>query len=285
VSLFHVTREYAIITPAMSHTLTAFATIALYFLSGILISIRLFGDLAKNRLPRMAGILIGLLGVALHGYHLYQGIVSEGGINLSFFGASSLVAWTILLLLMLSALSKPVENLAITMMPIAALAIVLEMHFPTSTLLSATAGWSLKIHVLMSLLAYSLLTMASVQAVLLAVQDYHLRHRHPGGFIRALPPLQTMEALLFEMITLGFALLTVALFSGFLFMDNMFAQHLVHKTLLSIIAWLVFGTLLWGRHKFGWRGQKALVWTIAGFVVLMLAYFGSKLVLELMLTG
>ncbi len=269
----------------MSHTLTAFITIALYLCSGVLISIRLFGDQAKKRLPRMPGIIIGLLGVAVHGYHLYQGVLSEGGINLSFFGVSSLIAWTILLLLMISSLTKPIENLAISLMPIAALAITLEMHFPTSTLLSASSNWSLKVHVLISLLAYSLLTMASVQAILLAVQDYHLRHRHPGGFIRAFPPLQTMEALMFEMISLGFALLTVALATGFVFMDNMFAQHLVHKTLLSIIAWLVFGTLLWGRYKSGWRGQKALIWTLAGFVVLMLAYFGSKFVLELMLAA
>jgi len=168
--------------------MTAFVTIAIYLTSGTLISVRLFGDQTKKYIPRFAGILIGLLGVAMHGYHLYQGILAEGGINVSFFGASSLIAWTILVLLMLSSLSKPVENLAISLMPLAALAIILEVHFPTSTLLSATANWSLKIHVLISLLAYSLLTMASVQAVLLAIQDHYLRHRHPGGIIRSFPP-------------------------------------------------------------------------------------------------
>jgi ABC-type uncharacterized transport system permease subunit len=135
------------------------------------------------------------------------------------------------------------------------------------------------------MLAYSLLTLASVQAVLLAIQDHQLRNRHPGGFVRALPPLQTMEVLLFEMIALGFALLTVALISGFIFLENMFSQHLVHKTILSLAAWVVFGTLLWGRFRYGWRGQKALIWTLVGFVVLMLAYFGSKFVLELVLTA
>ncbi|MDF1527567.1 MAG: cytochrome c biogenesis protein CcsA, partial [Sedimenticola sp.] len=161
--------------------------------------------------------------------------------------------------------------------------IVLEMHFPANHILAADSPWTLRIHVIISLLAYSLLAMASVQAILLAIQDYQLRHRHPGGFIRALPPLQTMEALLFEMIGLGFGLLSVALLSGFIFLENLFTQHLVHKTLLSIAAWLVFGILLWGRHRFGWRGQKALAWTLSGFVVLMLAYFGSKFVLELVL--
>ena len=78
-------------------------------------------------------------------------------------------------------------------------------------------------------------------------------------------------------------LLTAALISGFMFLEDMFAQRLVHKTFLSITAWAVFGILLWGRFKWGWRGQKALIWTLVGFVVLMLAYFGSKFVLELIL--
>jgi ABC-type uncharacterized transport system permease subunit len=184
---------------------------------------------------------------------------------------------------MLSSLSKPVENLGIVLLPLAMLAIVFEIRFNAAHFLPAHVGWALRIHVLISLLAYSLLSMASVQAILLAIQDHHLRHRHPGGFIRALPPLQTMEALLFEMIGAGFVLLTLALISGFAFLQDMFAQHLVHKTLLSILAWLVFGSLLWGRFRFGWRGQKALIWTLVGFVVLMLAYFGSKFVIELVL--
>jgi ABC-type uncharacterized transport system permease subunit len=102
--------------------------------------------------------------------------------------------------------------------------------------------------------------------------------------VRALPPLQTMESLLFEMIAVGFVLLSLALLSGFSFLEDMFAQRQVHKTVLSIIAWFVFGTLLWGRYRFGWRGQKALIWTLSGFVVLMLAYFGSKVVIELILS-
>jgi ABC-type uncharacterized transport system permease subunit len=115
------------------------------------------------------------------------------------------------------------------------------------------------------------------------VQDRHLHRRHPGGFVRALPPLQTMEALLFEMIAVGFVLLSISLASGFLFLEDMFAQHLAHKTILSVAAWTVFALLLWGRFRFGWRGRTALRWTIAGFLVLMLAYFGSKAVLELIL--
>ncbi len=275
--------KYAIITPNMNQTIVAFLAIACYLAGGIFIAFRLFSERMGSPSLRHLGIALGIIGVVLHGYLLYQSVIREGGLNFSFFGASSLIAWTTLLLLMLSALTKPVENLGIVLMPMAALTIALDMHFPAEHLLAASSSWELRVHVLISLLAYSLLAIASVQAILLAIQDYHLRHRHPGGFIRALPPLQTMEALLFEMIWLGFILLTVALLSGFIFLEDLFAQHLVHKTILSIAAWMVFGTLLWGRHHSGWRGQKALNWTLSGFVVLMLAYFGSKFVLEILI--
>ena len=92
-----------------------------------------------------------------------------------------------------------------------------------------------------------------------------------------------METLLFEMIGTGFVLLTLALASGFAFLEDMFAQHLVHKTVLSILGWVVFGTLLLGRHRYGWRGRTAIIWTLSGYVMLILAYFGSKAVLELIL--
>jgi len=268
----------------MISTIPAFIAIACYIASTAVIATRLFrSDLAKN-LPRSTGIGLGIVGVLLHAIFLYQQMFTSEGINLGFFDAGSLVTWTILLLLMISALSKPVENLGIILLPAAALMIILNTQFHTSHFLAADAPWGLRVHVLISLLAYSLLAMASVQAVLLAIQDHHLRNRHPGGFIRSLPPLQTMEVLLFEMIGAGFILLTLALLSGFMFLEDMFAQRLAHKTVLSITAWIVFGSLLWGRFKAGWRGQRALIWTLTGFVVLMLAYFGSKFVLELVLS-
>ncbi len=268
----------------MSTTITALLAIACYTAAGIIIAVRLFKGQGDERPSRTAGIGIGLAGVILHTVVLYQNIHLDSGINLGFFNAGSLVMWIILLLLMISSLTKPVENLGILLLPMAIIALSLELYFPATRLLPADSSWGLRVHVLISLLAYSLFTLASVQAVLLSIQDHHLRHRHPGGFIRALPPLQTMEQLLFEMIGLGFALLTFALLSGFVFLDDIFAQHLVHKTVLSILAWSVFGVLLWGRIRSGWRGRKALIWTQVGFVVLALAYFGSKFVIEVLLS-
>ncbi|MGB5764940.1 MAG: cytochrome c biogenesis protein CcsA [Sedimenticolaceae bacterium] len=267
----------------MNITLIAFPAAVFYFLGGLSTGLRLFGAEERWRPSRNLGIGLGFAGLLLHAILLYLELFTANGLNLSFFNAVSLAAWTVSGLLLLSALSKPVENLAILALPLAAITVLLDLRFPGNHLLSQQAGWALRLHVLTSMLAYSLLTLASVQAILLAVQDNHLRRHHPGGFIRALPPLQTMESLLFEMISLGFVLLSVALITGFAYLEDMFAQHLVHKTVLSIVAWIAFAVLLWGRYRFGWRGRTAIRWTLVGFAVLMLAYFGSTAVIELVL--
>ncbi|MCB1859771.1 MAG: cytochrome c biogenesis protein CcsA [Gammaproteobacteria bacterium] len=261
----------------------ALITVICYLISGLLIGLRLFNKEEAKKPARAPGIALGFLGLLFHAVVLYQQLISESGLSLGFFNSGSLVAWLVLFLVLISSLSKPVENLGIVILPLAALSVLLSLRYHSIHLLTPDTPPGLKVHVLTSLLAYSLLSMASVQAILLAIQDYHLRHRHPGGFIRALPPLQTMESLLFEMIGAGFLMLTLALGTGVFFLEDMFAQRLVHKTVLSLIAWLVFGLLLWGRFKFGWRGKRALIWTLSGFVVLMLAYFGSKFVIELVL--
>ena len=263
--------------------MTALFAILAYLTAGALISFRLFRNQSSSSPPRALALAFGFIGVVLHAIPLYQNMASPSGINMGVFNAFSLITWTITLLLLISSLSKPVENLGIALLPIAAIAIFLDSRYQTVHFLTDRVSGELTIHILVSMLAYSLFTLASVQAILLAIQDHHLRQRHPGGFIRALPPLQTMESLLFEMIAVGFVLLSLALLTGFAFLENMFEQRLAHKTVLSIIAWFVFGTLLWGRYRFGWRGQKALIWTLSGFVVLMLAYFGSKVVIELIL--
>jgi ABC-type uncharacterized transport system permease subunit len=267
----------------MNATLFALPAAVLYFIGGLSAGLRLFGSRDAWRPPRSLGIGIGFVALAFHAAMIYQDLLTTGGLNMSFFSAVSLAAWTVAGLLLISALSKPVDNLAILALPLAAITVLLDLRFPGSRLLGDDASWQLRLHVLTSILAYSLLTLASAQAILLAVQDNHLRHHQPGGFIRALPPLQTMESLLFEMIGVGFALLSVSLISGFLYLEDMFAQHVAHKTVLSIVAWIAFATLLWGRFRFGWRGRKAIRWTLVGFAVLMLAYFGSKAVLELVL--
>jgi len=234
--------------------------------------------------PRLRPLALGLafLGVLGHGVSVYQAIAIPAGLDLEFFNVLSLIALFITLLLVAAATTRPLENLGIPILPLAAVALLLQMAGSgPPDLVSDSIG--VQLHILLSILAYALLSLAAVQALLLAIQDHYLRSRQPAGFIRALPPLETMESLLFQMIGAGFLLLTAALISGVHFIDDIFAQHLVHKTTLSIVAWAVFAGLLAGRWRFGWRGRKAIRWTLTGIAVLAAAYLGSKLVLELIL--
>jgi ABC-type uncharacterized transport system permease subunit len=268
----------------MMSVLPGVLSIALYLLASGLLVKRLSrgGNTQTERLDQP--ILIALTAILVHAFLLYPEVFTPGGLNLGFVYAASLIALTSAVLLTISALFQPVGNLGIALFPVAAATIGLLLAYPNGHLLTG-ASWQLQVHILCSLLAYSILGLAVFQAILLSIQDRHLRNRQPGGFIRALPPLAVMESLLFQMIATGFALLTLALVTGFLFLEDIFAQHLVHKTTLSIIAWVVFGILLWGRWRFGWRGRTTRRWTIGGFIFLMLAYFGSKFVLELILSG
>ena len=135
-------------------------------------------------------------------------------------------------------------------------------------------------HILLSMGAAALLFAAAVTAMLLVFLDRRLRTRRIIDLPSGMPPLDALEKLLFRLIGAGFGLLTLALFTGFVFVTNLFTQNLVQKTVLSLIAWLLFGVLLIGRVRYGWRGRSAVRWTLSGFGILAVAYFGVKFVLE-----
>lgn len=136
-------------------------------------------------------------------------------------------------------------------------------------------------HIALSVTAYSLFTLAAIQAVLLYLQNRQLKQNYNSVLIRNLPPLQTMESLLFELVWAGVVMLILAIVTGALFIDDLFAQDLAHKTLFSLLSLIVFIALLIGRYTKGWRGITASRWTLAGCALLMLAFYGSKFVLEL----
>ena len=255
----------------------------LYLAATVTLGVRLVSDRVALRMPRALSAGLVLLAACLHSVVLYHGVVTDEGLNLGFFNALSLVTWVVVVFLLLAALSNPVENLGLVALPAAAVAIILALSYPSAHFRPEEAGFGLTAHIVLAIVAYSLFAIAAVQALLLAFQDRQLRRKHFGGIMRALPPLQTMENLLFQVIGLGFFLLSLAIVSGMMFLQDMFAQHVVHKTVLSIAAWIIFAVLLWGRWRFGWRGRVAIRWSLGGFVALMLAYFGSKLVLELIL--
>lgn len=225
----------------------------------------------------------GWIAVLLH--FIYTAIVSvqQDGLDFGFFSIGSTITSIIALLLLMTSLNKPIEKLGIAIFPLATLMLALTILFPDQEHSLHRYGWQMATHIFTSIIAFSLLNIAALQAIFLAIHERQLRKHPPRKIILTLPPLQTMEALLFQMITAGVIFLTISLISGFIFIDNLFVQHLAHKTVLSILAWLIFSALLFGRMRYGWRGQTATKWTLAGFILLLLAYFGSKLVLELIL--
>jgi ABC-type uncharacterized transport system permease subunit len=266
----------------MDVSIFSIVAIMAYLAAGFLVLRQLISRVELSGGLRSGLFALIIVALFLHALVLMQKFMGTAELNFGVFNAVSLLAWLIALLLLVAMFSRSVENLGIVIYPLAALALSLDLGFDTEHFV-ASNNFSLKLHILISILSYSIFTIAAIQALLLAIQDRHLHNQHPGGFIRALPPLQTMETLLFQMLSVGFILQSLSLLSGFAFLEDMFAQHLVHKTVLSLMAWLIFAVLLWGRWQFGWRGKMAIRTTLGGFVLLLLAYIGSKLVLEVMI--
>jgi ABC-type uncharacterized transport system permease subunit len=224
---------------------------------------------------------LSLLAILLHGAALGGQILHGGSMNIGVNEAVSLFALQSALLLWALSWREPLRALGLAIYPLAAFTAIWAATLPTPLAGPPIADWKLRTHVVLSLFSAGLLTIAAMQAGALALQD-RLLHRHEYGrlLLRGMPPLQTMESLLFQLVAIGFMLLSLTLLSGLWFVHDWFAQHLAHKTVLSITAWVMFGVLLWGRWRHGWRGRTAIRWVLSGYAVLILAYFGSKLVLE-----
>jgi ABC-type uncharacterized transport system permease subunit len=260
--------------PTTASTLAAL----LYCLSAFLIFKQL-GTAQRQRWVAMAPAIVAML---LQAAALNALIIQPQGLNLGLFTAFSLIAWLISIQILLSSIYRRIESLGIVVFPVSGIASVIASLHISDHLISITNN-AVQGHVMVSVIAYSLITLGACQAGLLAYQDRSIRQHHPGGFIRFLPPLHDMETLLFQFLSFGFICLSASLLSGFIYLEDIFAQQLVHKTVLSIIGWIILGVLLFGRYKFGWRGKIAINWTLSAFAFLMLAFFGSKLVLEFIL--
>lgn len=223
--------------------------------------------------------------IALHAGVLALSLFHEGSLRIGVTEAASLFTWQAALVLYLFSLREPVAINGTVLYPLAALFLLWAVIEPSPVGQVALRDWQVSVHVLLSLLSAGMLTVAAVQAMALALQD-RLLHGHGHGTASAasrMPPLQTMERLLFELVAVGFVLLSLTLLSGLWFVHDWMAQHLAHKTVLSITAWLIFGVLLWGRWHYGWRGRTAIRWALGGYAMLILAYFGTKFILEQLL--
>ncbi|TVS13514.1 MAG: hypothetical protein EA417_16185 [Gammaproteobacteria bacterium] len=210
-------------------------------------------------------------------------LVTPEGLHLGLFRVASLVTLTTVLLVLALAISRPIENLFVVTVPLAIMTLAGSLLLDTGfePIPSPEVGFS--VHVILAILAYAVLAMAVCQALVTGWQERQLRNRRAFAVLGNLPPLQTMERVLFELLWVGLTLLTLTIASGLYFLDDIFEQRVVHHTLLSMSSWVVFAILLWGRYRLGWRGRTAIRWTLAGFGLLLLAYFGSKLVIEIIL--
>ena len=261
-------------------TINLTLSILLYAVAiGLLLKQWLTAKSGLNKLP----LYIAAIAVIFHAFTLHSIIFTAQGIDIGFFSALTFTAWLMATLLVIASFSLPIGCLGLLVYPFALITLILRAFSEQQHVLTDTLAPGLQTHILFSLLAYSVLSIAVAQAILLYVQDKYLHNKHPSGFLQSLPSLETMQILLFRIIALGVIALSISLLSGFIYLDDMFAQHLVHKTVLSLIAWAVFVVLLVGHYKFGWRGKIAIKWSLSGFTLLMLAYFGSKFVIELIL--
>ena len=266
----------------MSSTLLieiAVAVIA-YDVAAIWLFLRARKGAAAGQVSRFPAHVAAGIAIVAHAFALREVVYRPTGLDLGWIPMFAVMAWQIAALNWLSSFRRGAANLGIGLYPLVALGVLALAFRGEPTALVTHMSWPMEAHILLSILAYGLLALAAFQAILLFFQERGLRRHRPGGMLRALPPLAVMEQLLFQTLGAGFALLSLALFSGLIFVESLFAQHLAHKTFLSILAWLVFATLLWGRWQFGWRGRTAIRWTLGGFILLVLAYFGSKLILE-----
>lgn len=238
---------------------------------------------ATGPATRRRWLFLGLAAAISHLLTLWQAMVVPEGIAFGVVHAASSLAFSLALVTLLAALRAPLDNLLIVLLPLAALLLALTAWLPAHLHPIQHFHAGLGVHILGSLLAHSLFTLAAIEAVWLLIAERRLREHRPGWVLAFLPPLAYMEQLMFRLLAAGFLLLTVSLAAGMLHVHDFYAQHLIHKAVLSGVAWVIFGTLVAGRLWAGWRGRNAVRLALGGFILLALAYFGTRVVLEYIL--
>lgn len=251
----------------------------------ILVSIYIGWALIQDK-PIHKGVSLGLLiiGMLAHAVLLYPHVVTLYGLNFNLFNIISLISLFFLFFYVIFSLYRPIVSLGILAAPTALIGMIIGYigRAPYRPIMAISVG--LEAHILLSLAAYCVLLMAAVQALFLRLQIRELKHQSIHRFwVNKLPSLQSMESLLFDMLLVGFVLLSIALGIGFVYVEDLMAQHLAHKTVFSVLSWLLFGALLLGNWRAGWRGKRAANMTIYAFILLAIGFVGSKFVLEMLL--
>lgn len=248
---------------------------------------------AAGRRIRPRLVALGLLGaLAVHGKLLHETIFPAASMKFGFAYALSSMLWLGVGIYWIESLFFSLAGLGLLVMPVALVGSLLPLAFPGTQILGYAASPLFKLHFAIANVAYGLFTLAAFHAILMlaAERRLHTINRPAesgwlGRWLDLLPPLLTLEKLLFRLIGAGFVLLTLTIASGMLFSEQLFGRafHVDHKTVFAILSWTMFGGILIGRRFYGWRGRVALRWVMAAFATLMLAYVGSRFVLEVIL--
>ena len=223
--------------------------------------------------------------LALHAWLVYEAVLAASELRFGFGQALSMMLWLTVLLYWIESLFLRLEGMQPLVLGVAAVCVPLPLIFPGLSIHAPTQSLEFRLHLMLGMSAYSLFTIAALHALLMTLLERRLHGGALSGPFSALPPLLTMESLLFRIIFFGFVLLTLTLASGFVFSEELFGRpvRFEHKSVFAIISWFIFAALLAGRRLYGWRGRVALRWTLAGFLTLLLAYVGSRFVLEVIL--
>ncbi|MGD9601087.1 MAG: inner membrane protein YpjD [Gammaproteobacteria bacterium] len=237
------------------------------------------GAFAAGR--RAAGMLITVLALCGHASVLWPLVVTTQGVNFGVVNAASIVGWCIASLVLALNVQRPLESLAAIILPVTGLALGLDLWLPSPPVSEHTLPLGMYLHIALSIVAYSLIAIAATQALLLMLATRQLRQHHP--IMHFLPPLPTMEAVMYQLTAFAFGLLTVSLALGAAFVEDVRAQHLSHKIVFSALAWGVFAVVIFGRWRWDWRGRHGVKYVLSGFTLLALAFFGTKFVLEIVL--
>lgn len=263
-----------------------FVATALYAIAAILVT---YHQLRGNR--HTTGVVWWLVaaGWVVQFVPMYQGMVAvQGGLQVDlaaslewsalFMGLLYLVGWRV----------RGVEarSAAVLFLPLMVITLGASLFLSTAahTVRSVTEPLLIA-HLVLSLLAYGLFSIAAVFALMDALQEHALKSKHLGVLFDILPPLNALEATLFLMVRMGFLLLTLSILTGSLFSHQQIGVYvaLTHKVLFTWATWVVFGVLLTGHHFQGWRGLRAARFTLWGYLLLVMAFLGVKFVKEILL--
>ncbi|HEX2584600.1 MAG TPA: cytochrome c biogenesis protein CcsA [Steroidobacteraceae bacterium] len=265
------------------NTVLAFTVLIMYLSAGLWLMFGAIHKSASSHGKHVAGLALAAIGWFAHGYALCESVFRGPALALSATDTASIIGWAIATIAILVAFRRTRFDLISGCLLVAVGIAAAVTNDSSRDYALSQHGWQLLTHVLLSVIAYSLIAIGAVLAIALSLLDRRLRSHRPLGLLSALPSIEAIESGMFQALVAGFVLLSFALFSGFIFVENLFSQHLIHKVVLSCVAWLILAVLFFGRWRYGWRGQKAAKWAISGFTLLCLAYFGAKIVLEVFL--